>query len=112
MPRHEDDQEQRWPADRFVGFQFSEEQFPPDQFLAGGLSAKQMSPEQLSQDQLSPGQCSADVSLSGRRSGARRGGEGESLMGTARLATPGTVAAAVPYFFGFQIPTTNSMVLI
>lgn len=101
MPRHEEDQEQRWPADRFVGFQFSEEQFPPEQFLSGELTAKQMSPEQLSQDQLSPGQCSADVSLSGRRSGGRRG-EGENMMGTARLATPGTVAAAVPYFFGFH----------
>ena len=116
LPRREEDQEPRWPADRFVGFQFSEEQFPPNQFpsnqfspnqfSSGKLSGSQVSPEKLSQDQMSPDQCSADVSLSGRR----RGADGESMMGTARLATPGTVAAAVPYFFGFH-PSDSVVIL-
>jgi hypothetical protein len=82
----EDDREPRWLVDRFVGFQFAEEP-SADESFTGESSDTRSSCAPFSDDQ------SADT-----------------RPGTARLATPGTVAAAVPYFFGFH-PADSVVIL-
>lgn len=122
--------------DRFVGFQFAEEQFSPGQgpdypFSGGGLPGGDGA-----SDGLVPGRFATPEGPRGRtfssRTSPKRPGEGggtggpaerpgsnqsagpgeppETPLGTARLATPGTVAAAVPYFFGFH-PADSVVIL-
>jgi hypothetical protein len=111
--RRDEEEEPRWLVDRFVGFQFAEEQFlpgqgsdvpyPPDKSDAGLFPGPGSSP-----DQPSAAGFTREGLLSGRFDEPLGGPDRQP--GTARLATPGTVAAAVPYFFGFH-PSSSVVVL-
>lgn len=121
--RLDEEQEPRWLVDRFVGFQFAEERFLPGQDPDGPYS----SPDQAGPGMFPGSDPGALTDQVGRRPGMSdaSGFSRESLLsgrfsepltgpdqqpGTARLATPGAVAAAVPFFFGFH-PSSSVVIL-
>jgi len=113
--RRPDDREPVWPADRFVGFQFSEEQFLPNQLLPNQLPSEQSSAgrfpaDRFSADQPVAGQSSVEQFPLNQAPPDQCSVAADAQPGTARLATPGTVAAAVPYFFGFH-PSDSVVIL-